>query len=88
MTVRDAPELVRVEGLKQYYPVNRGVLFRRQVGAVRAVDGISFSIEETFDVGEDTGSPIIEDVYAVPFRFEHLEKLTLKLEQNEISSDN
>ncbi len=37
---------------------------------------VTYSIEETFDVGEDTGSPIIEDVYAVPFWFEHLEKLT------------
>jgi len=41
---------------------------------------ITFSIEETFDVGEDTGSPIIEDVYAVPFRSEVLQKLTVKIE--------
>ncbi len=51
MRVRDAPELVRVEGLKQYYPVNRGVLFRRQVGAVRAVDGISFLIRRGETLG-------------------------------------
>ena len=38
----------------------------------------TFSIEETFDVGEDTGSPVIEDVYAVPFRCESLQKLTVK----------
>jgi arylsulfatase len=43
---------------------------------------ITFSIEETFDVGEDTGSPIIEDVYAVPFRCEALQKLTVKIEKN------
>jgi len=42
---------------------------------------ITFSIEETFDVGEDTGSPIIEDVYAVPFRNEALQKLTVKIEK-------
>jgi len=41
---------------------------------------ITFSIEETFDVGEDTGSPIIEDVYAVPFRCKALQKLTVKIE--------
>ena len=35
--------LVRVEGLKQHFPITRGIL-RRQVGAVRAVDGISFEI--------------------------------------------
>ena len=51
MIVPDAPELVRVEGLKQYYPVNRGVLFRRQVGAVRAVDGISFLIRRGETLG-------------------------------------
>jgi arylsulfatase len=38
----------------------------------------TFSIEETFDVGEDTGSPVIEGVYAVPFRCEALQKLTVK----------
>jgi arylsulfatase len=37
----------------------------------------TFSIEETFDVGQDTGSPIIEDTYAVPFKNEALEKLTV-----------
>ena len=51
MTAAEAPELVRVEGLKQYYPVNRGVLFRRQVGAVRAVDGISFLIRRGETLG-------------------------------------
>jgi hypothetical protein len=32
-------------------------------------------------VGEDTGSPIIEDVYAVPFRSEALQKLTVKIDK-------
>ena len=36
--------------------------------------------EETFDVGEDTGSPVIEDVYAVPFRSSGLKKLTVKVD--------
>jgi hypothetical protein len=39
----------------------------------------TFSIEETFDVGEDTGSPIIENGYAVPFRSEGLQKLTVRV---------
>jgi hypothetical protein len=42
----------------------------------------TFSIEETFDVGEDTGSPVIEDVYAVAFRCEALQKLTVKREDD------
>jgi len=36
-------QMVRVEGLKKHYPIREGVL-RRQTGAVKAVDGISFSI--------------------------------------------
>jgi arylsulfatase len=40
---------------------------------------VTYSIEETYDVGEDTGSPIIEDVYAVPLRCEALQKLTVKV---------
>lgn len=35
--------LVRVEDLKKYFPVSSGLL-RRNVGAVRAVDGVSFNI--------------------------------------------
>ncbi len=35
--------LVRVEGLKLHFPITRGIL-RRQVGAVKAVDGVSFEI--------------------------------------------
>ena len=27
-----------------------------------------FSLDETFDVGEDTGTPVVED-YAMPFAF-------------------
>ncbi len=35
--------LLEVEGLKTYFPVRRG-LFRRTVGYVKAVDGVSFAI--------------------------------------------
>jgi oligopeptide transport system ATP-binding protein len=35
--------LVRVDDLKKYFPVSSGLL-RRSVGAVRAVDGVTFSI--------------------------------------------
>lgn len=37
------PDLVRVEGLKVHFPVYRGLL-RRQAGAVKAVDGVTFDI--------------------------------------------
>jgi oligopeptide transport system ATP-binding protein len=35
--------LLRVEDLKMHFPIYRGV-FQRQVGAVRAVDGVSFEV--------------------------------------------
>jgi oligopeptide/dipeptide ABC transporter ATP-binding protein len=37
--------LLEVEALAKYYPVRRGVIFGRAVGTVRAVDGISFSLD-------------------------------------------
>lgn len=37
-------DVLRVEGLKKYFPVHRGVL-QRVAGHVKAVDGISFSIK-------------------------------------------
>ena len=36
--------LLMVDGLTKHFPVSRGVLFRHKVGAVQAVDGISFSV--------------------------------------------
>ena len=36
--------LLNVENLVKYYPIMRGSIFRKQVGAVHAVDGVSFSI--------------------------------------------
>jgi oligopeptide transport system ATP-binding protein len=38
------PPIVRVENLIKHFPVTRGILIQRTVGAVRAVDGISFFI--------------------------------------------
>ncbi|GIS88631.1 MAG: hypothetical protein CM1200mP18_13410 [Gammaproteobacteria bacterium] len=35
--------LVRVRNLKKHFPITAGV-FRRQVGTVKAVDGISFDL--------------------------------------------
>ena len=36
--------LVRVEGLKKHFPITRGMVFKRQIGTVRAVDGVSFEV--------------------------------------------
>jgi len=36
--------LLRVEGLVKHFPLTQGILFKRQIGAVRAVDGVSFEL--------------------------------------------
>lgn len=46
----DNKVLVRVEDLKMHFPIYRGVI-QRQVGAVRAVDGVSFSIHKGETLG-------------------------------------
>ena len=36
--------ILEVTNLKKYFPISAGIVFQRQVGAVRAVDGISFHV--------------------------------------------
>ena len=42
--------LLKVDGLVKHFPITRGI-FRRQVGTVKAVDGISFDIMERETLG-------------------------------------
>ena len=37
-------DIFRVKGLKKHFPITAGLIFQRQVGAVKAVDGISFDV--------------------------------------------
>ena len=46
-----ASELLRVEGLCVHFPVTEGVVRQRQVGAVKAVDGVSFHLRRGETLG-------------------------------------
>ena len=43
--------LLTVTGLQKYFPVTRGIIFRRQVGAVQAVDGLDFTVTQGETLG-------------------------------------
>ncbi len=65
MTVQNAPgttttgnvarangkALVEVRDLVMHFPLTQGIIFQRQIGAVRAVDGISFFVEKGETLG-------------------------------------
>ena len=56
-TTGSTPEpLIRVQNLKKHFPITAGV-FRRQVGTVKAVDGISFDLlpKETLGLVGESG---------------------------------
>ncbi|MCY4416593.1 MAG: ATP-binding cassette domain-containing protein [Chloroflexi bacterium] len=38
--------IIELENIRKYFPITRGVLLRRLVGEVKAVDGVSFQIKE------------------------------------------
>lgn len=49
--------LVEAKDLKKHFPVTRGIVLMKQVGAIKAVDGISFTINrgETFGLVGESG---------------------------------
>ncbi|MEV6182162.1 ABC transporter ATP-binding protein [Streptomyces sp. NPDC052016] len=52
-----AEPILEVSGLVKHYPLTRGVLFRKQVGAVRAVDGVDLALGrgETLGIVGESG---------------------------------
>jgi oligopeptide/dipeptide ABC transporter ATP-binding protein len=52
------PTVLRVVGLSKTYPLTKGVVFRRRVGEVRAVDSVSFTLEQgrTLAIVGESGS--------------------------------
>jgi len=93
MTIENSTNttLLRVENLMMHFPIRRGV-FQRQVGAVRAVDGVSFDVKrgETLGLvgesgcGKSTTGRTILQLYkptAGEVEFEGVNLVTLKGEQ-------
>jgi len=63
----------------------------RQVaeGRIPQTIGVRFSLDETFDVGEDTGTPVLEEYESkMPFRFSGtLKKFVVVLDPQKLSED-
>ena len=54
---RAGEPLVEVRDLVKHFPITRGILVRKQIGAVKAVDGVSFDIKagESLGIVGETG---------------------------------
>ena len=53
----NAEPLVQVRDLVKHFPITEGIVFQRRVGAVQAVDGLSFDVQrgETLGIVGETG---------------------------------
>jgi oligopeptide transport system ATP-binding protein len=54
----DGPPLLEIEDLAVHFPITKGIVLRREVGTVRAVDGVSLSLgeHETLGLVGESGS--------------------------------
>src|SRR5919109_3775009 len=51
MSTNGAKPLIEVRDLVKHFPLKQGIILQRQVGAVRAVDGVSFDVHEGETLG-------------------------------------
>ena len=49
--IETTPPLVQVDQLKKHFPIRQGLIIDREIGSVKAVDGISFSIQRGETLG-------------------------------------
>jgi oligopeptide/dipeptide ABC transporter ATP-binding protein len=56
-TADDADVLLRLDGVVKHFPIREGIVVKRQIGAVRAVDGVSLEVRrgETLGIVGETG---------------------------------
>ena len=44
-------ELLVVDDVKKHFPITRGIIFQKEIASVKAVDGVSFTLEEGETLG-------------------------------------
>jgi oligopeptide transport system ATP-binding protein len=49
--MKESQSMVQVKRLKKYFPITKGILSQRETGAVKAVDDVSFDIQEGETLG-------------------------------------
>ena len=69
-SVKSDDYILRVNGLKMHFPITQGIIFQKQVGAIKAVDGLNFNIKrgETLGlVGESgCGKSTTPEIHLLP----------------------
>jgi peptide/nickel transport system ATP-binding protein/oligopeptide transport system ATP-binding protein len=57
MTATGGTNLIEVRNLVKHFPITTGIIFQRRIGAVKAVDGVSFEVRkgETLGLVGETG---------------------------------
>ncbi|MGE4585510.1 MAG: ABC transporter ATP-binding protein [Sphaerochaeta sp.] len=49
--MHETEHLLEVRDLKVHFPIEKGIVFKKQIGSIRAVDGVSFSVERGESLG-------------------------------------
>jgi oligopeptide transport system ATP-binding protein len=49
--MKESQTLIQVKGLKKYFPITQGIVFQKEIGAVKAVDDVSFEIQKGETLG-------------------------------------